>query len=227
MRRQSDLNDIYGVKRMKSNPLDQGNDVPETGFRHSDSYHKYFRGYTELRREKPNGRYSVERYYTQPWIVSASSPRVYWLTRLMYAALVGLSWFLYIRAMCMQLGSNRAWFVAVPGFSAVIFLVLLSAVTFFYIFARRKMTLWNHESSTKRLKTVSLLTGSCIALTAVTKVVYLIIHGTKIREELLSIAITLLAAVSAAVIFLMEREVVYTTIPNDTVLPEGEAHEIW
>ena len=44
MRRQSDLDDIYGVKRIRSNPLDKDNDVAETGFRHSDAYHRYFRG---------------------------------------------------------------------------------------------------------------------------------------------------------------------------------------
>lgn len=227
MRRQSDLNDIYGVKQMKSNPLEQDNEVPETGFRHSDSYHKYFRGYTEIRRERSNGRYSVERYYTQPWIVSASSSRMYWLTRLMYAALVCSSWILFVWALCMDLDSNRTWFVAVPGFPAVILLVLMSVVTLGYIFVRRKMTLWDHESSTKRLKTVSLLTGGCMVLTAAAKMISLVLCGGNVRGELLSMAITLLAAASVAVICLLEREAVYTTIPNDTVLPEGEAYEIW
>lgn len=226
MRRQSDLNDIYGVKRIK-NPLDQDNDVPETGFRHSDSYHRYFRGYTEIRREKPNGRYAVERYYTQPWIVNAASSQVYWLTRLMYAALICISWILYIWAMTMDLGSNRAWFVAIPGMPSVILLLLQSVVTISYIFMRRKMTLWDHESSTKRLKMAALITGGCMALTAVMKLAYLVIYGGAGGREMLSIGMTLLAAASTAVIYPLEREVVYTTIPNDTVLPEGEAHEIW
>lgn len=226
MRRQSDLNDIYGVKRIK-NPLDQDNDVPETGFRHSDSYHKYFRGYTEIRREKPNGRYAVERYYTQPWIVNAASEQVYWLNRILYASLICLSWMLYIQSMTMDLGSNRVWFVAIVGMPAVILLVLLSAVTVSYIFMRKKMTLWDHESSTKRLKVVSLITGGCMALTAVMKGVYLVMCGGAYKSELLSIGMTLLAAASAAAIYLLERQVVYTTVPNDMVLPEGEAHEIW
>ena len=227
MRRQSDLNDIYGVKRIQSNPLEKDNEVPETGFRHSDSYHKFFRGYTEIRRERPNGRYAIARYYTQPWIVSAASGQVYWLTRLMYASLVCLSWILYVRAMCMDLGSNRVWFAAIPGLPAVILLVLLSIVTLLYIFVRKKMTLWDHHSSTKRLKVVSLLTGGCMALTAAAKGGYLVVFGGNVGGELVSIALTLAAAACAAALFLLEREVVYTTIPNDTVLPEGEAHEIW
>lgn len=227
MRRQSDLNDIYGVKRIRTNPLEKDNDVPESGFRHSDAYHRYFRGYTEIRREKPNGRFKVERYYTQPWIVSAASRQNYWLLRLMYASLVCLSWILYIWGMCMDLGSNRAWFVAIPGLPGVILLFLLSVVTAGYMVTPKKMTLWQHTSGTKRLKTVSLLSGGCMALVGAAKGMYLILCGGNVSGELMSIGITLAAAACAASLCLMERKAVYTTVPNDTVLPEGEAHEIW
>lgn len=227
MRRQSDLSDIYGVKRIQVNPLDKDNDVPETGFRHSDAYHRFFRGYTEIRREKPNGRYGVERYYTQPWIVSTASDRAYLLTRLMYVTLLGICWILYTRAMGMDLGSNRVWFVAIPGFSSVILLVVLSIVVLSYCFVRRKMTLWDFESCVKRLKTVSLLTGSCMVLTAVAKMLCAVVLGGNMGGEAVSVGITALAAAGVAAIYLTERAVVYTTVPNETVLPEGEAHEIW
>lgn len=226
MRRQSDLNDIYGVKRMKANPLEQDEQVAETGFRHSDHYHRYFRGYTEIRREKPNGGYRVERYYTRPWIVSAASGQVYWLTRLMYASLVVLSWTLYLWTMLADLGSNRSLLVAVPGLPAVILLFLLSAATVSYICVPRKMTLWEHTSTAGRLKRLSLLTGGCIALTAVCKLLFVLTSGCS-EGEPRSIFLTLAAAGCAAALYFLEREVVYTTVPNDTVLPEGEAHEIW
>lgn len=225
MRRQSDLNDIYGVKGIR-NPLDKDSDAPETGFRHSDAYHRFFRGYTEIRREKPNGRYAVERYYTQPWIVNAASRQVYWLNRTLYAFLLFLCWMLYIHAMTMDLGSNRAWFVAIAGMIALIALMLLTVVATIYIFMRKKMTLWDHASSTKRLKALSLITASAMALTAVTKGVYWVRCG-KNAGEWQSIAMMLLAAAAAATVCFLERQVVYATIPNDTVLPEGEAHEIW
>lgn len=227
MRRQSDLDDIYGVKRIRTNPLEKDNDVTESGFRHSDAYHRYFRGYTEIRRAKANGRFSVERYYTQPWIVNAASGQNYWLTRVVYASFVFVSWYLYVWGMCMDLGSNRAWFVALPGLPAVILLVLLSIVTLLYICVPKKMTLWQHASSTKRLKTVSLLTGGCMALAGAAKGAYLILYGGNVGGELLSLGMTLAAAAAAAALYAVEREVVYTTIPNETFLPEGEAHEIW
>ena len=53
--------DIYGVKGKR--PF--RDESPETGFRHSDHYHRYFRGYTEVRTEKPNGGYRLKRFYTR------------------------------------------------------------------------------------------------------------------------------------------------------------------
>ena len=58
--------DIYGVKNGWKLEQRLG-DTAETGFRHDDYYHKYFHGYTELRIEKPNGKYKIERYYTDSW----------------------------------------------------------------------------------------------------------------------------------------------------------------
>lgn len=227
MKRQSDLNDIYGVRHPGADPLEKGSEAPETGFRHSDAYHRYFRGYTEIRRKKPNGGYSVERYYTRPWIVRAASAQTYWLTRLGYAFLAALSWGLYVWTMCQDLGSNRAWFVAVPGLPAVILLVLLTAATVGYLFVPRKMTVWDHASSTGRLKRASLGTAACMLLVAAAKAVFVVRYGGDIGAELMSMAVTLLSSASAAAIFLLERKAVYTTVPNDTVLPEGEAYEIW
>lgn len=227
MRRQSELDDIYGVKRLKSNPLEKDNDVPETGFRHSDSYHRHFRGYTEIRIPKANGRFEIQRYYTQPWIVSTASDREYICKRILMGLLLASSWAAYIFGMCMPLGSNSWWLTAIPGLLAAIALVLLSAVTVSYVFVRRKMTLWEHESTSKRLRTLSAVTGGCMMLTVLAKFVHLCLFRGDVIPELFSSGITLAAAACAGAMFLLERNTVYTTLPNDTVLPEGEAHEIW
>lgn len=227
MRRQSDLADIYGVKKIKSNPLERKVDASETGFRHSDYYHRYFRGYTEIRREKPNGKFRVERYYTRPWIVRCASWPVYWLTRVLYSSLVTLAAMLFLWAMCWRLDSNCCALVAFFGVVSAIALFLLGAVTVSYIIVPKRMTLWDHASSTKRLKITSLLTACCMALTAAAKVVYLLLYRGNPGGELRCIGVILLAAASAAVVNCAEREAVYSTVPNDTVLPEGEAHEIW
>lgn len=227
MRRQSDLDDIYGVKRRMSNPLDKDNDVPETGFRHSDSYHRYFRGYTEIRVPKADGRFQIQRYYTQPWIVSTASDRDHIGKRVWMLLLLAASWAAYVWSMCLPLGSNRWWITAIPGLISAIMLVLLSAVTVGYLCARRKMTLWEYASTAQRLKRISAITGGCMAMTVPAKLVFLLRYGGDAPSELLSSVAALAAALAAAGMYLLERKTVYTTIPNDTVLPEGEAHEIW
>ena len=224
MRRQSELDDIYGVKRMKSNPLDR-DDAPETGFRHSDSYHRFFRGYTEIRVPKEMGRFQIQRFYTQPWIVSTESSKDYGLKRVWMLLLSVFAWGAYITGMCLPVGSNRWWVTAIPGFATVIALVILSAVVIHYLFAPRKMTLWGYESTSKRLKRLSAGTGGCMAGTLAAKLVYLLLYGEAM--EIRSCAQVLAAALAVAAIHRMERRTEYTTLPNDTVLPEGEAYEIW
>ena len=227
MRRQSDLDDIYGVKQIKSNPLDKDNDVAETGFRHSDAYHRYFRGYTEIRILGEMGRFSILRYYTQPWIVDAASEKDYLCKRVLVGMLLVLSWIAYIYGMCMDVGSNRWPVAAIPGLTAVILLVIFSAVAIFYLFAPRKMTLWQHESTSNRLKKMALVTGGSMSLAAVAKIAYILIMRGETAVELISFGITAAAAASTICIYVLERKTVYATVPNDTVLPEGEAHEIW
>lgn len=225
MRRQSELDDIYGVKRMKSNPLEKDNDAPETGFRHSDSYHRYFRGYTEIRVPKGKGRFEIQRYYTQPWIVSTESSKDYWLKRALMIVLLVFSWGAYITGMCFLVGSNRWWITAISGLGSMILLVVLSAVVISCLVAPRKMTLWGYESTAKRLKLLSGITGGCMAATLVAKLAYLLLYGG--ATEIRGCGLVLLAVLAAAAIHMLERRTEYATVPNDTVLPEGEAHEIW
>ncbi|MGN0978446.1 MAG: hypothetical protein ACI4PH_10370, partial [Faecousia sp.] len=77
------------------------------------------------------------------------------------------------------------------------------------------------------LRMASVSTCGCMILVLAAKIVYLLLYGGNLGGELMSIGIALVAAAGAAAPFVLERKAVYTTIPNDTVLPEGEAHEIW
>lgn len=228
-RKKHDITDIYGVKSKSDDPFVRRGEVeaPETGRRHSDYYHKYFRGYTEIRKLNEKGRVKIERYYTRPWIVSGLSTGRYWLLRLLYAVLAAMSATAFITALSQRVPANFSWIVALPGYISIILLFLMVVVTLIYIFVAKKMTLWEHSSSTKRLKVFSLATCIGQALTGVTTAVYALATGVFVGESLLCAVGSLLAAVCAGVIFLVERKVPYAEIPNETKLPAGEAHEIW
>ncbi len=228
-RKKHDITDIYGVKSMKESPFTRKGEEEEPGSsrRHSDYYHKYFRGYTEIRKLNEKGRVRVERYYVRPWIVSGLSPVKYWLVRLLYVCLTVGSAILFCIGLMKRIPSNYSLVVALPGYAGILFLFLLMVSVSGYIFVSKKMTLWDHTSSTSKLKRFALLTGICQMLTALTMIGYLLYSKVFVSETLRSIILITVAAVCSAAIFFVERKVPYTEIPNETKLPVGEAHEIW
>lgn len=226
LRNQHDITDIYGVRGERQARW-QTSDAPETGLRHSDAYHKYFRGYTELRRVDEKGRVRVERYYTRPWIVSGLSGGRYWLLRLLYALLTASSAALFIWALCRRVPGTSSWIAALPGFGGALALFLLAASVLAYIFAERRMTLWGHASSTKRLKVLSLVTACAQLLTALALAGVGLYAGEQVVDSLICAGLLCLAAGCSAALFFLERRVPYGEIPNDTVIPPGETEEIW
>ena len=228
-RKKHDITDIYGVRSKKSSPFSTKDapDTPENGFHHSSHYHRYFRGYTEIRKLNENGRVVAERYYTRPWIVSGLSKRDYWLVRLLYALLVAASAALFVTALFQRLPGTSSWIVALPGMPSAILLFLLAAVTFAYIVVEKRMTLWDHAASTKRVKVVSLATAIGQTLTALALAGFALTAGGQVWKSLGCAGMILLSACCSGALFFLERKMPYTEIPNDTKLPEGEAHEIW
>lgn len=224
--RKHDITDIYRVRRQDRFRF-RLPDAPETGFRHSDYYHKYFRGYTEIRKKNAKGRVIVERYYTRPWIVSSLSNQNYWLCRLLYACLAVGSAALFIWATCWDIPATRSIFAALPGLPTLILLFLQAVITLFYIAAPRRMTLWDHASTSKRLQVIACVTAGGQALTALMLAAYGLFTGSTIRRSLLCAAAVLLCSAMSLCLFLLERKMPYSEIPNDTKLPKGEALEIW
>lgn len=223
-RKKHDITDIYGVRGKKN----EGFRLPDSPSKRSYSrhYHNYFRGYTEVRRENAKGRMVVERYYTKPWIVSGLSTGKYWLVRLLYVLLMAASIVLFVTALTRDLPGNRHWVVALPGLPTIPVLFLLAIVTVTYITVPKKMTLWDHSSSTKRIKGLSLAAAIIQTVTALTLTGYTLVTGQETARSLLCAAMVLAAAICSGVMFLIERKLPYKEIPNDTKLPQGEAHQI-
>ena len=223
-RKKHDISDIYGVRGKRQ----EGIRLPDSPVRrsHNRHYHNYFRGYTEVRHEDAKGRIKIERFYTKPWIVSDLSKRNYWLLRALYVFLTVAAIVLYLTAMSRDVPANFHWVVALPGLPTVVILFLLAVMVIQYLTVPKKMTLWDHESSTKHLKRAATFAAGILLLTAFAMTGYLIFTGNKAAQTLICILMDLIAAGCSAAIVLIERKVPYTEKPNDTKLPKGEAHEI-
>ena len=180
-----------------------------------------------MRQLNKKGRVVVERYYTQPWIVSGLSKGKYWLLRLLYLALMAVSAVIYIIAMTRDVPGNYSIVVGLPGYASIMCLFFLVIATFSYVLVERKMTIWAHTSSAKKLKRYSLATSVGQLVTAIALSVYALVTQAAVSKSLLCAALILLSAVFSGVMFLIERKVPYVEQPNDMKLPAGEHHEIW
>ena len=219
--------DIYGVQSDWKTDQKLGKSAG-TGFHHSSYFHKYFRGYTEVRTDKPGGGYRIERFYTQPWVIQDVSGQTYVLYRVIYALLFLVTVALFYRAAAMDgRAGNHSVLGAVGVVVSVVCLILLAAAVVNYCFIRRRMTLWDHQSSSGNLKKAALATAAAMTVSAVLIVVNCLFGVESIFSELQLAGSLLVPAVLSLTIYFLEKNVPYREEPNHTVLPEGEKHEIW
>lgn len=219
--------DIYGVQADWKTDQKLGRSA-ESGFHHSAYFHKYFRGYTEVRTDKPGGGYRIERFYTQPWVIQDVSNQVYVLYRVVYALLFLVIGVLFYQAAAMDgRAGNHSFLGAVGVITSVVCLILLAAAVVNYCFIRRQMTLWDHQSSSGSLKKAALAAAAAMTASAVLIVVNCLFGVESIFFELQLAGSLLVPAVLSVAIYFLEKNAPYRQEPNHTVLPEGEKHEIW
>lgn len=219
-------NDIYGVKGGRK-PGERPGESAETGFRHSDHYHKYFHGYTEVRVEKANGKYRIRRYYTDDWYVQDVPDHQWILWKLLQPALAVFSAAGYFWLMSRpDLEGNTSYLVSIPGLICVLLLILLLASVPGYVFAKRKMTWWEYHASSERIMRYALITGTMMMLTGLA-ILFVILQGAEHVWAEAKLALGVMAtALAPFAMYYLEKSIHYKTEKNDVELPAGEAHLI-
>lgn len=220
-------NDIYGVnanwKLDWKTGKNTGSDIQRSNY-----FHKYFHGYTEVRIAKPKGRYQIKRFYTEPWLVQDVEPAAYVAYRALYllltlAACLGF----YLLMSESGYDGNMSVIVAVPEFLTVLSLILLFAATLNYVFMRKRMTWYDHRSSSGNLKKAAVVAAVCMGATGAMVIVNIFTGVTSVVNELKLAGCVLVCALGPLIIFLVEKDMPYREEKNNTVLPEGEKHAIW
>lgn len=219
-------NDIYGVNSDWKLRWRMGESA-ETGFRHNDHYHKYFHGYTEVRIEKENGKYRIERYYTDDWYVQDVSDRKWIVWKFLLLALSVFSTACYFWLMSRpDLEGNTSRIVAIPGLISVPLLILLLASAIGYVFTKRKMTWWEHHASTERIMRYTLITGTMLLLTGLL-LLFQILGGVERPAAEAKLALGVIGtALAPFLMYYLERSINYRTEKNEVELPVGENHLI-
>ena len=219
------LDDIYGVKSERPSLLKMPTGKVSEWAGNS-RYHEHFRGYTEFRTVDKNGRTHIERYYTSPWTVIDLPDSRYRAVRTGIAVLALLSAALYIFAMIQDIPGNRHWAVAIPGFAAIIFLILLFARVFFFCTTPRKMTLSDREASGSKLQKAALMASVIELVAGIALIVFGLVTQEAVGQTLLAGFLDILAAACSAAIWFIGKKLPYKEIPNETSVPEGESYNI-
>ena len=219
------LDDIYGVKSDRPSLLKMPEGTTSDWVRNRH-YHNYFRGYTEVKTTNEYGRVITKRIYTSPWTVSSLSNRNYWLVRVLFSLLVIGSIALYIFSMSRDIPGNRHWVIAIPGLPVIVFMILLIVRIGIFIAAPRKMTLWDYESTSTKLRRIALLAAAFELLTGLALIIFGLVTKEFLSETLLCGFLDIGAAVLTAAIWFIEKRLPYEEVANHAVLPEGEAYQI-
>ena len=196
-----------------------GGDI-DTGFRHSTRYHKFFEGYTEIKRETGPGKYTIERYYTAPWIVCAEPKKrpgriaLYWV-------LLALSVVIAVYGACIRVSSNSSVISSAPLGVYIVVILFLSPALIRYSTLKRRMTLHEFKSSSKSLLRWSTVAAACAALSAAAGIVLDLVMRNTAALSLLRMLLMLAAAAAVAAIAGLEHRLPYTTEENDTQVPSG------
>ena len=223
MARQSSLEDIYGVKSAKANPFVSDSDAAEPCVHHSDAYHRYFRGYTEVRCEMPDGRCRIKRIYTRDWIVPVGTAAQDILYRIGIAVLTFLTWCGILHGLGADVPSNAASLPsALAGISAI-FMTVFSAVVLLMISAPQKRTQGSHALRHNGLQRLALFQSITALLTIPAK----LLSAPITHAEIVSCIHLLGACCALTAILILEHRRKYEYVHNGSKLPEGEFHEIW
>lgn len=219
------LDDIYGVKSERSF-FKKMPDGTTSDWVSNRRYHNHFRGYTEIRHVDEYGRSHIERVYTSPWTVMDVSDGKYWAVRIAFILLALVSAALFIIAMAQDIPGNKHWTVAIPGFPTIVFLILLFVRVGGFCAVPRKMTLWDFESSSKRLRRMTLIAMCFELVTGLALIVFALVTQQEVGRTLLSGFLDVLAAVCTGAIWFIEKRLPYKEVPNETPVPAGESYPI-
>lgn len=199
----------------------------DTGFRHRNYYHKYFQGYTEVRRVNARGRVVSDRYYTAPWQKHCLTDKQWVMTKIAYILGVLVSTILFLWALVQRVPSNSAAIVAAPGFLSGLLMILMWMAVFSYVTAPRKMTLWEYNSGRGKVKCFTRLAAAAILLTAVAKVVFIGVWMKFTWDgEIPGLLLLAVSAVPLILIYLAEHKMKYESLENTTVITDEERYDI-
>lgn len=196
-------------------------------FKHSRSYHKYFKGYAERRVPKSNGKgYKIERIYIGEYYRYGETDSHWIIKKVLYGILFIAAIACIIVAGVMKSEINFYKVVSVGQMVSVVVALYLLYRLVLNISAKRLMTIGNYEASVPSLKKAALICAiCCFAVTVVMFLYKLIATKSLIGVDWLVLGLEALGGILFLLIFVIERLRSVDTVENSAQMPE-DANEI-
>jgi len=194
-----------------------------SGISHSKAYHRHFEGYSEVIVPKPDGKGTrIQRIYTGDYYRQDLPRRQRILIRLLYVALFLSIAFLYMSSASAPLAINSTWYVVLAQAVSLPFLVWILIALFFYLPAEQDMKIADYRGSSRALLKATKGSAICLGITVVAALAFIALNPSDaLLRHLLCAGEYLFAGLIALAMHRTERKVRYSTIPNDTLPPEG------
>ena len=186
---------------------------------HSIFYHRFFEGYKETYETGADGKPHLKRTYAGMWYVQKLDQKKYVLVRAGYVLLFALLVLFLVLAARLQGISGTALYVVIPEILIVlmlfrIFYILIAS----YLFAPKKMTIHDYESSSGALKGAALILAGVEALAFLATLLFGLLHLGQTAFPLTAALVFLAGALISCAIFFIENKVPYEEVFNK----EGE-----
>jgi hypothetical protein len=192
------------------------------GVWHSNAYHRFFEGYSEITVPKPNGKgYGIQRIYTGNYYRQDLTTGQRILLRGLYVAIfVGMG-YLFVSSASLPTASNSTWYVVLSQVVSVPFLFWILIAFLSYLPAERDLTIAEYRNSSLALQKATLGSAASLGLAAVAMLVFLLLNpSNKPLVELLCAVKYLAGGLIALSMNLIERKVVYSIVPSQNQPPE-------
>ena len=192
---------------------------PDDGVKHSGSYHRFFEGYSEQKVLGENGkRTRILRVYVGDYYKRSCTDPAWIFVKIAYILLFAAAVAAYIFALALPVGSNRAWYAALPGLCSVVPLMLLFAKLMACTVTKRNMVIYDYKHVFGRVFRRSVIAAGFLAATLLAKIVYiLLVFPVDLGAEAVSCFGCLLGAGLILTIGLLERNASYETVKNKNV----------
>lgn len=187
-------------------------------------YHSFFEGYTEVQVKKPNGKTRIERVYTGKFYRQNLSTLAYVGVRISYLILWAICAVLYLSTGLHSYSFNLKWFCVLPQVGALPCLFYTTILLIDYVFAERKLKIYDYKQCHKKLMKISLLGSMFFALAFLVSTIYVAAAG--FSDEQLATIKYLICALSVFAINRIENTIEYEMLSpeNDEISDGIEIH---